>query len=447
MARNNKYTIKVWKWDWDGEFGAVEAPYNFNTAKAKRDLISVWNDAEFEGFEMKINGGVGECVFQLGRKFDDYGEGEDVKLFNMVEIISHAHGGAGKPIYRGYISKYRPWADGSEEGVEVTCLGYQTALQVQSYHLNYFPADFAQYYAISEYLKFTISANPASIIKYMVDGHNFGDASNYGKGSPDGEVKLEKVDTFTPINYTSESIQDSDNTITAEFSYPTKLEVLNWCVRVSDNIDYWYMDGRATINFKEFNKQEDHTFTFKKDFTAIDLENSMEDTFNKIVVSNRRQWNDKDRFALHYPTDLKTRLHTSLADGQMEEGYLREELVEDYSITSDSEMRSKIGNRYEAVREPKKSLEFRISARDYDIDTIEPGHTCRVLGMPKTIEGLDLNNLTINAVIYMKDYVRLELVTPKEQLRSQITKDKPNQNIKVVGREDIPKNLEYDLTF
>lgn len=427
MVRNNKYTIKVWKYGWDGKFGDGEAPYKLNEASPKKDLVAVWDDAEFQGFEMNINGGVGECVFQLARPFDDYGEGEDVDLYNMVEIISHAHGGAGLPIYTGYISKYSPFVDGSKEGVEVTCLGYQTTLKVQTYHFNHDDIEATT----QEHLLYTITnENPADLIKYMVSGHNF-----------DDDRTLETVDVFSPITYTNDSIQDSDNTVTAEFSYPTKYEVLDWCVEVSENIDYWYMDGQAIINFKEYNDYEDHSFTFGKDFKDVNLEKSIEDSFNKTVMSNRRQWNDKNYVALHFPTGI----HTRLGSRQVEEGYIREELVEDQTIKNQSQLLIKGEKRNELVKEPTKSIEFSISSQAYDIDTIKPGNTCRIQGLPKTVD-MDLNNLAIQQVLYMKDYVKLQVVTQKEQLRSQITDQDPTRNLKIVGREDIPNKLYYDIT-
>lgn len=449
MPRNNKFTIKVWKWRWDGEFGAGGAPYNDNEASPARDLVGVWDDAEFDGFEMNINGGVGECIFRLGRPFDDYGEGEDVKLYNMVEIISHAHGGAGLPIYRGYISKYQPFVEGSNEGVDVTCLGYQTTLKYQTYHLNFIPNDRSAYLAISEFIVFDITdENPADLIRYMVDAHNFGTGDNYATGYSDGNAELEKVSPFSPITYTSESIEDSTNTVDATFSYPTYFEVLDWAVEVSNNIDYWYMDGKGEINFKEYSKDEDHTFTFGKDFKDVNLEKSMENVYNKTVISNRRQWNDENRISLHYPTGIHTRIGTGTTSyvGQVEDGYIREELLEDQTIKSNTEFQYKGKKRYDIVSEPTKSIEFSIAGDVYDIDSIEPGQTCRVQGMPKTLK-MDLNDMAIKKVTYLKDYVKLEVSTKQEQLRSQITDNDPTRNLKVVGREDMVKHLKYDLDF
>jgi len=419
------YTIKVWKYEWDDTFGDGGAPYNFNEANPIRNLVAEWDDATFIGFEKTINGGCGECIFTLGRKFDDFGEGEDVALYNMVEIISNDRYGS-KVIYTGYISKYKPMVDGNTEKVEVTCLGYQTTLKFQTYHFNH--GDLSS--TIQEHLLYKISnINPANIIKYMVDGHIFAT-----------DKELEPVDAFSPINYTATSIENSA-TVSMKVSYPTKYEMLDWCVEVSENIDYWYMDGEATIHYKAFSNEEDHDFTFGKDFKNVNLEKSIENTFNKTVMSNRRQWGDKDYAALHFPVGN----HTQLGSYQLEEGYVREELVEDQTIETQDELLTKGTKRNEAVSDPNRTIDFNISGDIYDIDSINPGDTCRIQNMPETID-IDLNKMAIRKVTYMKDYVKLQVITQKEQLKSQITDRDPTRTLKIVGREDIPNKLYYDIT-
>lgn len=408
------YTIKVWKYRWSGGFDTgVDNPN-----KPIRDLVGIWDDATFDGFEKNINGGLGECILRLGRPFDDYGEGDDVDLYNMVEIWNEK---TSEKIYTGYISKYAPYIEGSQEGVDVTLLGYQTSLKFQTFHFNHTSNEVYQ-----EHLKHTLyNINPSNLVTHIVDGYAY-----------ETDRVLEPVDAFSPINWTTKSVETSENAASKlTFHMPTKWEVLDWCVNSSTNIDYWYMDSYATINYKEYNDEEDHSFIFGKHFKSVYTENSMEDVFNKSTGINRRQLNDNGFVGLHYPLEQ----NTSFGSEYLEEGYLREELIQDIGLESQKEIYYATKKRYDVLSEPQRSIRFDIADDVYDIDTIDPGDTCRLQGLG--IKGIDLNNLVIRKVTYLKDYVKIEVQTKEEQLRSNITNDTPTKNIKVLGREDIPKSI------
>ena len=106
--------------------------------------ITTWNDASFVGFSKSINSGLGEAVISLARHFDDFGEGEDIKLNNEVQIwlSDNDTPSEGIQIYSGFISAYRPWIDGSQEGVDITLLGYITKLTQDIYRDQYTTLDF-----------------------------------------------------------------------------------------------------------------------------------------------------------------------------------------------------------------------------------------------------------------------------------------------------------------
>jgi hypothetical protein len=103
------------------------------------NFIKVWNDADIDGFSKSINGGLGEATISLARKFDDFGEDEDVALNNEVQIfLSDKDTTAkGKKIYSGYISGYKPFIDGDQEGVKIILMGYVTKLSQDIYRESY----------------------------------------------------------------------------------------------------------------------------------------------------------------------------------------------------------------------------------------------------------------------------------------------------------------------
>ena len=94
-------------------------------------LIGVWaNDVISDpSFRTVINGGAGELVVDLARKYDNYGEGNDVSLGNKVELwVADNEATNGQRVYTGYISQYTPVIDGDKEYVEVTLMGYVTEM-------------------------------------------------------------------------------------------------------------------------------------------------------------------------------------------------------------------------------------------------------------------------------------------------------------------------------
>lgn len=113
--------------------------YHCKIYDAAGTYIKVWNDATFKGFTKTINGGLGEALISLARPFADFGEDEDVKLNNEVQVwLSDKDTPAeGVKIYSGYISAYRPWIEGENQGVDVTVLGYVTKLSKDIYREPY----------------------------------------------------------------------------------------------------------------------------------------------------------------------------------------------------------------------------------------------------------------------------------------------------------------------
>src|SRR5437879_602488 len=80
-------------------------------------------------FNSRINGGLGELVLDLNLPFDDFDEGVSIDYMNIVDLYAiDADHPRGRRIYRGYISRYEPYIEGSDQGVKVTCLGLASLL-------------------------------------------------------------------------------------------------------------------------------------------------------------------------------------------------------------------------------------------------------------------------------------------------------------------------------
>lgn len=206
--------------------------------------IKSWSDASFDGFTQNINGGLGQCNIKLARKFDDFGEGNDVKLGNEVQIwVSDKDSGSmGRKIYSGFISKYEPFLDGIKEGVTITCLGY-------SAHLSHYPLMDSS----SSYTKAFSSLDCSAIMKGLIDNYRL--FYPYSGGQKTG---------FHRINYTESSTgsinMNTGNVISYTFANNTIYEAIEKIRQFAPANWWWYIGADNLLQFKEKPKQPTHNF-------------------------------------------------------------------------------------------------------------------------------------------------------------------------------------------
>lgn len=98
--------------------------YNYKIYDSDGNYIKTWGAEVLSDptFSMTINGTPGELLIKLPRAFDNFGEGDDVALNNIVEVYCYdADSVNGELIYSGYISAYQPVVE-TDEYLEVTVL-------------------------------------------------------------------------------------------------------------------------------------------------------------------------------------------------------------------------------------------------------------------------------------------------------------------------------------
>lgn len=112
-------------------------------------------------FTSRINGGFGQVVLDLQLPFDDFDEGNNIAFMNIVDIFEvDENNTLGRLVYKGFISAYTPYFQGSQEGVKVTCLGMVSLL------------GFAIYKDAGNFTVTKTTEDPAAIIKDIIDHFN-----------------------------------------------------------------------------------------------------------------------------------------------------------------------------------------------------------------------------------------------------------------------------------
>lgn len=216
-------------------------------------LKGIWSDDVLSdpSFSWGINSGPQELKVKLARKFDDFGEDDDVTLNNDVAVYCFDRQAPnGTRIYRGFISQYRAVADGAEEYIEVTLQGYGLLLSRQ--HLK----DSNGYTALQYN-----SADPSEILKDIIDKQK----------AAGGEV-----------SYTDSSIQATGTSVTYTFNLYSYKEALDKVLELCPEYWFWYIDANNRIYLKAKASTPNHNLYIGKHIGRMEATTDMEDVVNKV---------------------------------------------------------------------------------------------------------------------------------------------------------------------
>ena len=361
--------------------------YFFKVYKPNGNYITTWNDATFDGFRMQINGGLGECNVKLARKFDDFGEGVDVKLNNRVEIWLHDKDTPpeGLKIYSGYISAYAPSIDGHNEGVEVTLMGYVSKLATAILKNG---STIAITYS---------STDPSQMVRNIIDRY--------------------RAECLNPqINYSSTSIYNTGQTNTYEFQALTYAEALDKCLEMAP-ADYWWFIGVDNILwFHPKDIKPKHRFIFGRHFKKVEVFKNMEKVVNRVLFSSSPVGGGHI-LKLYSDTDSSDKYDD------------RWEIVSDSRVeleeTANSMANSVLNERKDAdITTKVEIIDNNGSEFGYDIESIKPGDTCSFLGFSDITSRTFEDVMLIKAVDYSLDKAVIEVESLYESLARESEKNR-----------------------
>ncbi len=358
--------------------------YIFKIYKSNGNYITSWADASFDGFMKTMNGGLGECRIKLARPFDDFGEGSDVKLNNKVEIICSDGDTAstGLKIYSGFISNYTPFIDGGDEGVEIICLGYVSKLGT-SILKNSAQIELKTNTAAGLTTGVTASAAEVrDVVTAIVDRY--------------------QAETQNPIvNYSSTSTEDSGNTITYTFNAKMYNEALDICRQYSPFNWWWYIGADNILKFKPKPGLANHTFVFGRHFKAIKVEKNMENVVNRVLFSSG---DNPDQQILKLYSDADS---SDLYDDRWK--IITDNRVS-VSATADNAGEAELAEKKNAdIKTTIEILDNNGNPDGYDIESINPGDTCKFLNLNTITSQTFSENIVIKSVSYTPDKVVIEL--------------------------------------
>ena len=322
---------------------------------------TIWTDASLGSFTKQMFGGLGNCILELGKKYDY--SGDDLRLNNEVKIYIHDEdlsAGELKLIYDGYIYEYNPWIDTGGQGIKVTLMGYYTTLSLDIYQII---AD-----------KQTTITETAVATSVMVK--NVIDRYRDSRDSP-------------KIEYTQQSIEDSGDTQTYIFEAKTYREALDLIVDIAPIGWYYYVDADNLMNFKEVSTTTDHTFVVGKHCESIKIYKNMGYIKNLMLVSDR-----DTVYKLYQKADSIDRYGRRM-EKRFDSGF------QDSATTMDSMAKKFLQQNEEPrVKIIAEIIDNNESDKGYDIDSVEPGDTCIFRGFEEGLESIFSQKMLISKVDY-----------------------------------------------
>lgn len=352
--------------------------------------VARWDSFSFDGFSKQLNGGLGECVIRLPRSFD-YGQ-PDVARGNDIEIrvsdedtlsAASPEPGASVIVYSGYISMVERNIDPGSENMTVRCLGYWTKLSLD---------------ILKDGSQTTLYSNDSAGLTTNDASQDAADIGHMARTV----IDRYRAETSNPkVNYDYESIPDAGVDATYRFEQKTYRDALDMLKDLAPSGVYWYAGVDNVIRFKPTASSPTHRFTFGKHFQAIRSEQSMEKIRNVLLI-----WNGETGGSSVYK-------HYENAASIAQYGR-RAETVNDYGI-DDANAADAYGSKFlsenanEGIKIVCTIFDNNGSDYGYDIESIQPGDTCRFQGFNADLDEILRDNMIITSVQYMTDRAVLEV--------------------------------------
>ena len=337
-------------------------------------------NVQFEGFVKTINGGLGPLQLRFARKFDTFNEDNDLSIGNQLKLYVSDEDAFDVLMYSGRIEEQSPVIDGDTEYVDIVAYGW--ANQFNQDILKY--GNRTTFYTDSTSTFVTASPSTkttelADVVRKILEYFNLAN---------DSLIRINSNVSGT------DQVEDTGNGLEYSFTAMTYFEALEKCRLFSPQSWYWYLNANNILEFKPKPSIATHSFVLKKDIKSIRAHKTLSQTKNIVIASDGttlyRKYSDETSISLY---------------GR------RVQLYVDSAIGGTSTM-----NRYgeSFVNTNKNSftkIELEIldsNGNDvgYDIDSIEPGDTCKILNLEDTSEVLG-NNMLITEVHWTPGLARL----------------------------------------
>ncbi len=420
-SSSKAYISKGMQWNWvtaqiKGSY--FKKRFAYKMYYSSTDIRDVWGDEKITepSFRSVINGGVGEVIVRITRKVDAFGEGEDIVLNRKIDILVYDRDQPqGLLLFRGFLASFSPVLDGDQEYLEVVILGYvvEAGLRILK--------DSDGYTALQYF-----SEDPGNIIKDIIDKHQ-ADGGN--------------------LNYTDDSIDLTETTVTYTYNVNTVKEALEKVVELAPEGWYFRIDPDGTVNFKVKSTDADHKLYIGKDIYYMKPEKRIDNLRNTLY------------FVGGDPAGGPQLYRKYTRSSSVSSWGLKEEKWTDQRVTRTDTADIKAERWLDDREEPAIRTILRVfdnggedPDKGYDIESIKPGNTISIENLKSSqkavaywdqsswdsskwdyeISGLTSDVLHVISTTYYPDYLEIEAAEALPSVPKRI--------------EDIKRNLDDTIT-
>ena len=349
------------------------------------ERLSDWHNIRFTNCRKALNAGLAECVFELGEEFDY--DGNDLLVGNDVELIvadadttSGGHDGSGtRLIYKGYISLIERVVDHSSEKIIVHLLGYYTLLSLDVLKSGTQTTLYSTAAGLTTTSGSQAAGDVGILMREIIDQY--------------------RAETVNPkLYYNGENdIPDTGTSVTYTFQRKTYRQAIDTLKSFAPDGVYWYVDETGRVTFKPKPASATHTFVFGAHFSTVRIEQSLEKVRNFVLV-----WDGASLHA-HYQDNASITKYGR-----------RVEIANDYGIAN-ANASDEFGAKFLAeAKQPSVKVVCTIldnsgGALGYDIESIQPGDTCKFVGFGSGVSDAFHDNMLITSVDYSLEQATIEV--------------------------------------
>lgn len=298
-------------------------------------------------FSAQINWWQWEWIFELDKTFGNI----SYLIWDFVKVYVYTDDYTSwLLLYTWIINKITRKITGWIQTLQLSCLWLASILS------------FIYFYSWS--YAFNKNQDPAQTIKDVIDYFN----TKYTAGW---------------IGYSWWNISNYWSSINIDFNYTKCFDAIK---NLKNATNYrWFLGANWDMFFKQVPSSPTHTFTLEKDLDEIILEENWEKIINKHIL-NWKSWTATNSD----PTSQTT--------------YWLRELFENKTDIADLSSANIYWTNYIANNKDYKKKTSVIINNSYNIESIKPWDTIKILNIDYTID-----NLQINKISYSSDKIRLEL--------------------------------------
>ena len=326
-------------------------------------------------FTQQLNGGQGQLQLSLNTPFDEVPS--YIVPFNFIRIYKvDEDDPTGLLIYTGWISRIEPYSTGGKQGVNVVCLGLSSLLKLSLYK------DGASFDVTHT------TVDPSAIIEAIITAFQ----GVYPPGSGFEWIGYGAVAGIRAGG----NIDSVGQNVTLELEKKTWLDGISETLKLADGGWYWFIDAGGDVFFQDKPASATHTLTIGKEIQSIKTPKAIEDITNSVTV--KYDGGTVDASDATSITNYGT----------------REEYIDESAKLSDSGSAQQVADK--AVADGKDyMIEASIVVNNlYDIESIKPGDTLKVLNYKKGAEIVTANMLIVSTSYNNGETLSLQLESKKD---------------------------------